>query len=103
VSDTEPRDETVVEEPQETVVDEPAAVPEVAEVAETTETPAASRGHGWVSLYLVAFALLLVSGLSVGLAARSFLQSLAPLYLSIALSVVAAILAVMALVLPKRS
>jgi hypothetical protein len=100
VSDTEPRDETVVEEPEETVVDEPAAVPEVAETTETAET---SRGHGWVSLYLVAFALLLVSGLSVGLAARSFLQSLAPLYLSIALSVVAAILAVMALVLPKRS
>ena len=88
MSDTEPRDETFLEEPE--------------EVAQTTEPAPAGRMHGWVSLYLLAFVLLLASGLSVALAARSFLQSLAPLYLSIGLSVVAAILAVIAVVLPKR-
>jgi hypothetical protein len=95
VSDTEPRDETAVEEP---VTEEVAEEP----VAEEPATPPARRMHGWVSLYLVAFVLLLVSGLSVALAARSFLQSLAPLYLSIGLSIFAAILAVVAVVLPKR-
>ena len=102
MSDTEPRDETAVEDPE-------AKAPEAAEAAEAdpagvgaTETPGPSRSHGWVSLYLVAFVLLLVSGLSVALAARSFLESLAPLYLSMALSVVSAILAVVAVLLPKR-
>ena len=89
MSDTEPREETVLEEQPE-------------EVAAVTEPAPARRMHGWVSLYLVAFVLLLASGLSVALAARSFLQSLAPLYLSIGLAVVAAILAVVAALLPKR-
>ncbi|MGE5227644.1 MAG: hypothetical protein ACM3OO_12290 [Planctomycetaceae bacterium] len=95
MSETEPRNETGVRDPE-------ADAPEAGAAVEAGHPPPARRPHGWVSLYLAAFVLLLVSGLSVALAARNLLQSLGPLYLSIALSVVAAILAVVAVLLPKR-
>ncbi|MGZ4148658.1 MAG: hypothetical protein ACXVQJ_01325 [Actinomycetota bacterium] len=91
MSETDPQEDTVVQEPE-----------AAAELDAATEGTEGRRARGWISLYLAAFVLLLVSGLSVALAARSLLQSLAPLYISIALSVVAAILAVVAVLLPKR-
>lgn len=97
MSDADRQEDTVVGEP------EPVTDPENPEGAEAPAgAPVPRRARGWTSLYLAAFVLLLISGLAVALAARSFLESLAPLYVSIALSVLAAILAVAALFLPKR-
>lgn len=54
-------------------------------------------------LYLAAFACLLVAGGLLAVAAKSFLSSFTPLWLSVGSSVVAALLAAAALVRSKRS
>jgi hypothetical protein len=64
--------------------------------------PAPSRPRGWVSIYLVAFAMLLGAGLVLAIAARGFLASIGLLWLSIALSAGALVLAVVSAVLPPR-
>jgi hypothetical protein len=58
--------------------------------------------RGWTTLYAVAFVVMLVGGLLLAIAARGFLDNLTLLWLSAALSLSAIVLAVLALVLPRR-
>lgn len=55
-----------------------------------------------MSLYLVAFALLVAAGIALVVSARGFLESVALLWLSIGLSVGAVLTAVVSVVLPPR-
>ena len=61
----------------------------------------ASRGS--MALFAVAFVVMLAAGVLLGLAAREFLRETALLWASIALSGGAVVLAVLAVVLPRRS
>ena len=63
---------------------------------------AGPRPRGWVSLYVVAFAVLLGAGAALGVSARGFLESMGLLWLSIALSGAAIVFAVASVVLPPR-
>ena len=73
-----------------------------------TAEPGASPGvpsqrpRGLVSLYAVAFVLMLCAGGALALAVRSFLSDLWPLWLSAGLSAAAVVVAVLGLVLPRR-
>jgi hypothetical protein len=58
------------------------------------------RGH--VSLYWLAFVLMLAAGAALGLAVKSFLSDLWPLWLSAGLSAAAVVFAVLGLALPRR-
>jgi len=58
--------------------------------------------RGWTTLYAVAFVVMLVGGLLLAIAARGFLDNLTLLWLSAGLSLGAIVLAVLALVLPRR-
>jgi hypothetical protein len=58
--------------------------------------------RGWVSLYVVAFVLMLGAGACLALAVRSFLTDMWPLWLSVALSSTAIVTAVLGLLLPRR-
>ena len=73
--------------------EEDEAVPE----GDPAKTP-----RGWLSLYGVAFVLLLAAGLCAALAARTFLENLLLLKLSAACSLAAIVTAVLAVVLPRR-
>jgi hypothetical protein len=55
-----------------------------------------------VSLYAVAFVLMLAAGVALALAVHSFLSDLWPLWLSAALSAGAIVIAVLGLTLPRR-
>jgi hypothetical protein len=59
--------------------------------------------RGSVAVFAVAFVVMLAAGVLLGLAAREFLQESMLLWVSIALSVSAVVLAVLAAVLPRRS
>jgi hypothetical protein len=56
-----------------------------------------------MAVYAVAFVVMLAAGLLLGLAAREFLTESGLLWASIALSAGAVVLAVVSLVLPRRS
>ena len=58
--------------------------------------------RGWVSLYALAFVLVLAAAVCVALAGRDFLQDLTLLKASVALSVCAIVVAVVSVVLPRR-
>jgi len=60
------------------------------------------RPRGWVSVYAVALALVVVSGASLLIAVRSFFESDGLLWVSIVLSGAAIVTAVAAIVLPAR-
>lgn len=62
-----------------------------------TKTP-----RGWLTLYAVSFLVMLVAGALLGVAARDFLDNTGILYLSTGLSVLAIVLAVVALAAPRR-
>jgi len=66
-----------------------------------TEAPA-KPPRGWVTLYAMAFVLMLVAGLLIAVAGSSFLESTTPLLVSAACSAVAIVLAVLSVVLPRR-
>jgi hypothetical protein len=55
-----------------------------------------------VSLYAVAFGLVIASGAFVVVAARDFLATLTSLWISIALSAAAIVVAALAVALPRR-
>jgi hypothetical protein len=55
-----------------------------------------------MSLYAVAFVLMLGAGGALALAVRSFLSELWPLWLSAGLSAAAVVVAVLGVVLPRR-
>jgi hypothetical protein len=58
------------------------------------------RGYGW---YFAAFGALIASGVAIGVAGFTLLESLTPLYISVVLSVGAIVLAVAAwLTYPKH-
>ena len=60
------------------------------------------RPRGWMSLYVVAFALLLASGAVLLVSARGFLESIQLLWVSIGLSAAAIVTAALGLFLPKK-
>jgi hypothetical protein len=62
----------------------------------------AKTPRGWTTLYAVAFVVMLVAGLLLAIAARGFLDNLTLLWLSAGLSLGAIVLAVLALVMPRR-
>ena len=70
-------------------------------MSETPEAPGEPRGS--MAVYGVAFLVMLAAGLLLGLAARELLRENGLLWASIALSACAVVLAVVSLVLPRRS
>jgi hypothetical protein len=66
------------------------------------EERSARRPHGWLSLYAVAFVLVLAAGAFVVVAARDFLASLTSLWISMVLSAGAIVISVLAVTLPRR-
>ena len=62
----------------------------------------AKTPRGWTTLYAVAFVVMLVAGLLLAIAARGFLDNLTLLWVSAGLSLGTIVLAVLALVLPRR-
>ena len=60
------------------------------------------RPRGWVSLYALAFVLLLGAGAAMGASAAGFLVSTRLLWISTILSAAAIVLAVLSVVLPRR-
>ena len=68
-----------------------------------SETPEPSSPRGSMAVYGVAFVVMLAAGLLLGLAARELLRENGLLWASIALSAGAVVLAVVSLVLPRRS
>ncbi|MGZ8613224.1 MAG: hypothetical protein ACXWX4_00930 [Actinomycetota bacterium] len=61
-----------------------------------------SRPRGWMSLYGASFVAVIAAGVLLGLAAREFLRETGLLWVSIGLSGLALVLAVLSLVLPRR-
>jgi len=61
------------------------------------------RPRGLLSVYVVAFVLMLAAGGVLALAVRSFLTDLWPLWLSAGLSAAAIVAAVIAVVAPRRT
>jgi len=62
-----------------------------------------TRGRrGWMSLYAAAFALLVAAGIVLLVSARGFLESIQLLWVSIALSGCAIVVAVLGVFLPKK-
>jgi hypothetical protein len=59
--------------------------------------------RGRPALFWLAFALMLGAGVAIVVAVRSFLGSLAPLWVSMGLSVAALVLGVLAVTLPGRA
>ena len=68
----------------------------------TDDKRSPGRPHGWVSLYALAFGLVIASGVFVVIAARDFLATLTSLWISIALSATAIVVAALAVALPRR-
>ena len=64
--------------------------------------PASPKPRGWLTLYAAAFVVMLVAGALLGIAARDFLKNTGVLWLSTGLSALAIVLAVVALVAPRR-
>lgn len=62
-----------------------------------------TTSRGSMALFAMAFVVMLAAGVLLGLAAREFLRETALLWASIALSGGAVVLAVLAVVLPRRS
>jgi lysylphosphatidylglycerol synthetase-like protein (DUF2156 family) len=60
------------------------------------------KPRGWLSLYAASFVLMVVAGVVLVLAARDFLQSLTPLWISATLSAAAIVTAVLGVVMPRR-
>ncbi len=66
-----------------------------------TEAPA-KPPRGWVTLYAVAFLLMLLAGVLIAVASGDFLESTTPLLVSAVCSGIAIVLAVLSVVLPRR-
>ena len=61
-----------------------------------------ARPRGWLSLYAVAFGLMIGAGVALALSAREFLASIATLWVSSALSAAAIVVCLVGLWLPRR-
>ena len=66
-----------------------------------TEAPS-KPPRGWVTLYAVAFVLMVTAGVLIAVASGDFLESTTPLLVSAVFSGVAIVLAVLSVVLPRR-
>jgi uncharacterized membrane protein len=64
---------------------------------------ATRTGRGWLSLYAVAFALMLAAGVALAASSLGTLRSIGLLWLSAVLSVLAIALALVSVFLPRRS
>ena len=64
--------------------------------------PAPHRPRGWVSLYAVAFLLLLGAGAAIAVSAAGLLESTRLLWTSTALSGLAILVAIVSVALPRR-
>jgi hypothetical protein len=73
-----------------------------AQGASADERAAAPPRRGWVSLYAVAFALMIVAAIALMASSLGSLRSIRLLWISSALSLVAAGLAVVSVVVPRR-
>ncbi len=71
-------------------------------MAAANGTGSPRRPRGWVSLYAVAFVMLVGAGVAIALAAASLLRSTTLLWTSTILSAVAIVVAVLAVLLPRR-
>ena len=80
-------------------------------VDETTEAPTeappptpetAKPRRGWVSLYAVAFGLMLAAGVALAASSLGSLRSIGLLWLSAALSSVAIVVAVVSILVPRH-
>jgi len=80
------------------VVDETTEAP----TPETEPAPTAARRRGWLSLYAVAFALLIAAGAAIIASSLGSLRSLGLLWLSVWLSGAAIAVAVASALLPRR-
>jgi len=69
---------------------------------EPTARPAAPPRKGWVSLYAVAFALMLVAAIVLMASSLGSLRSIGLLWISSGLSLVSAALAVASVLVPRR-
>ena len=69
---------------------------------DAVEGDAGKRARGWVSIYVLAFVLMLASAACMALAARDFLSNLTLLRASAALSAAAIAAAVLSVALPRR-
>jgi membrane protein YdbS with pleckstrin-like domain len=69
---------------------------------ERAET-SARRMRGWASLYAVAFLLVVIAGGALALEVRSFFASTRLLWVSSFLSVAAIVVAVLSVLLPRRT
>lgn len=67
-----------------------------------TKDPNVTRIRGWVSLYAIAFGLLLGAGAALGASAAGFLESTRLLWISTSLSALAIVTALVGLTLPRR-
>ena len=67
-----------------------------------TDPEGARRPRGWVSLYALAFVLLVGAGAAIAASALSLLESTRLLWVSSALSGLAIVVAVASVVLPRR-
>jgi hypothetical protein len=73
------------------------------DVAMTTdEGPRRTRVRGWVSLYALAFGLLVGAGTAITLSAVGLLESTRLLWTSTVLSGLAIVVAIVSVVLPRR-
>jgi len=68
-----------------------------------SDAPEPNASRGSMAVYGVAFVVMLAGGVLLGLAAREFLTESGLLWASIVLSTGAIVLAVVSLVLPRRS
>jgi hypothetical protein len=71
-------------------------------VTDDAPASAAKTQRGWLTLYAVAFATMLVAGALLGIAARGFLTNTGLLVLSSGLSALAIVLSIVAIVVPRR-
>jgi hypothetical protein len=69
---------------------------------EPVEATAAPRARGWLSLYAIAFALMMVAAAFFAAATIGTLTSLRMLRVSTLLSAIAIVVAILAVVLPRR-
>jgi uncharacterized membrane protein len=60
------------------------------------------RRHGWLSLYAGAFAVMLGAGVAIAASSLGSLRSIGLLWVSVVLSCLAIVLAVVSVVLPRR-
>jgi predicted MFS family arabinose efflux permease len=68
----------------------------------TADASGGRRPRGWVSLYAVAFALLVGAGATIGASAVSLLESTRLLWASTVLSGLAIVMAIVSVLLPRR-